>query len=119
MVQKRTARMRFARLYWRVRIETVASLRRIANSTVSPAFIGGCGLKHVRPAWDRENKLCFARLYWRVRIETTLEWKIQHVADCFARLYWRVRIETFADTSAHSSWAVSPAFIGGCGLKPA
>ena len=36
----------------------------------------------------------------------------------FARLYWRVRIETLPDWVFGTSLLVSPAFIGGCGLKP-
>ena len=84
---------RFARLYWRVRIETLPDWVFGTSLLVSPAFIGGCGLKPlslhlallavmVSPAfiggcglkqvWDRfsTTNLRFARLYWRVRIET-------------------------------------------------
>ena len=39
---------------------------------VSPAFIGGCGLKQKLTVLRTVRYPCFARLYWRVRIETGL-----------------------------------------------
>ena len=82
----------FARLYWRVRIETPAH----RNLTQRPRF---------------------ARLYWRVRIETYCALAISQNIKRFARLYWRVRIETQRYPGVFRPPQVSPAFIGGCGLK--
>ena len=60
----------FARLYWRVRIETCAGSGSGWRGSVSPAFIGGCGLKQGDAGPDQRPWRGFARLYWRVRIET-------------------------------------------------
>ena len=61
----------FARLYWRVRIETSLPIsQNLTPLRVSPAFIGGCGLKPRPPSFRPRPGSRFARLYWRVRIET-------------------------------------------------
>ena len=62
---------------------------------VSPAFIGGCGLKLAAAALMMGIVVGFARLYWRVRIETPFNPATGKCEASFARLYWRVRIETF------------------------
>ena len=114
-----------------------------ARGRISPAFIGGCGLKlRRRPAQDRpgadfarlywrvrietvvdgmgrrQSEVHFARLYWRVRIETTSPAQMPGLKAHFARLYWRVRIETMTTVRVYCITGISPAFIGGCGLKP-
>ena len=60
----------FARLYWRVRIETRLRIFNPPALLVSPAFIGGCGLKPTVSNLFTSDQESFARLYWRVRIET-------------------------------------------------
>ena len=85
---------RFARLYWRARIETATVGAATVGSVGSPVFIGGRGLKHT--AYER----------------------IVGAVAGFARLYWRARIETPLAAAFNRACTGSPVFIGGRGLKP-
>ena len=107
----------FARLYWRVRIETFIQSRYPSPEYVSPAFIGGCGLKPPTPKVFDPTKFVSPAFIGGCGLKQVYEHPAKAVATCFARLYWRVRIETMPDCIAPPHRWVSPAFIGGCGLK--
>ena len=85
---------------------------------ISPAFIGGCGLKPRTHLDQPLVKQDFARLYWRVRIETAEPRRTRRFSGISPAFIGGCGLKLLDTTAYGCRTAISPAFIGGCGLKP-